>query len=116
MKVFRFSGLICGVLALGTFGAWAAVDNSVIAPGKVHEVCMDLLTDQVVNYNFKSNQAMKFNIHYHEDDKVSFPVAEHLTDGDQNSFSAPGARGYCLMWTNPTQADVELNVDYEIIH
>lgn len=90
------------------------IDNSVIEPNKAHEVCMKLDEGQKMEYSFKSSKSMSFNIHYHEDDKVNFPVEEHLTDSDTNSFTSPIAHGYCMMWTNKNEEAVELNVEYEI--
>jgi len=92
------------------------VDNSVVEAGKVHEVCMKLEDGQKMEYSFKSAMELNFNIHYHDGDNVSYPVEEHLTKSDNNIFTSPGKRGYCMMWTNPNEEASELKVEYEIIH
>jgi len=90
------------------------MDHSSIEAGKVHEVCMKLAEGQSMKYSFKSASSMNFNIHYHEGEKVSFPVEEYLTDSADGTFNSTAEHGYCMMWTNPNEAAVELNVEYEI--
>ncbi|MDG1995061.1 MAG: hypothetical protein P8J14_01075 [Emcibacteraceae bacterium] len=71
-----------GAVALGlTLSAQAAEkkDRALVQPGKVHELCIALDFGQKLEYGFVSRRAMNFNIHYHEGDNVSYPVAEHLT-------------------------------------
>lgn len=90
------------------------LDNSVIEPTKVHEVCMDLTEGQNLMYFFKSTKTLNFNIHYHESEKVSFPVEEYPTNMGSDVFTAPVEQGYCMMWTNPNDDAVELDVRYEV--
>ncbi len=108
-------GLLAFTFALPTLAfAEPQLDKSQIEPGKVHEVCMTLLEGQNVAYFFKSSETMNFNIHYHEGEKVIFPVEEYPTNMGSDVFSAPIEQGYCLMWTNPTLVTVELEVRYEV--
>lgn len=89
-------------------------DNSSIEPGKVHEVCMNLTEGQNLIYFFKSTQKMNFNIHYHEGEKVTFPVEEYPTNMGSDVFTAPLEQGYCMMWTNIADEAVDLDVSYEV--
>ena len=42
---------------------------------------------------------MDFNIHYHEGEKVAFPVKRDAMRGDGGTFTADVAQDYCWMWT-----------------
>ena len=83
-------------------------------PGEVHELCMGLEFGKRLTYAFKSRSAMNFNIHYHEDDDVLFPVEEHLTNEKSEVFTAQSDQDYCLMWTNPNDRGQWVNVVYEV--
>lgn len=89
-------------------------DTSVVEPGKVHEVCMELGFGQKLEYAFMSSRGMKFNIHYHEGEKVSFPVEEYLTKEASDIFTPMGDHGYCMMWTNSNDNPARLNVIYNV--
>ena len=51
------------------------------------------------NYSWKSDAAVDFNIHYHEDPKVSFPVKRDGMRGDGGTFEAKVTQDYCWMWS-----------------
>ena len=90
------------------------LDQSTIDAGKVHEVCMTLTEGQNLTYFFKSSETMNFNIHYHVGEDVFFPVEEYPTNMGSDVFTAPIEQGYCMMWTNPTEGAVDLEVRYEV--
>ena len=92
------------------------IDNeSVLIPaGKVHESCMELTAGTSVEYTFKSNTTLSYNVHFHHDDEVVFPVEEHETDGESNIFTAEINHVYCLMWTNQSDAPVSIQYSYQI--
>lgn len=89
-------------------------DRALVQPGEVHELCMGLEFGKRLTYAFKSRSAMNFNIHYHEDDDVLFPVEEHLTNEKSEVFTAQSDQDYCLMWTNPNDRGQWVNVVYEV--
>jgi hypothetical protein len=112
-----FNILFVGTVALGlAFTAQAAEkkDRALVQPGKVHELCIPLDFGQKLEYGFVSRRAMNFNIHYHEGDKVSFPVAEHLSREKNEIFTAMADQTHCLMWTNPNDRGQWVNVIYNI--
>ncbi len=75
---------------------------------------MKLAEGQNLTYFFKSSKKMNFNIHYHEDENVSFPVEEYPANMASDVFTAPVEQGYCMMWTNQNDVVVELEVRYEV--
>ncbi len=51
------------------------------------------------NYSWKSDAPMDFNIHYHQEPKVFYPVKREAMRGDGGTFEAKSAEDYCWMWT-----------------
>ena len=88
-------------------------NQSSIAPGELHEVCMTLTPREQLRYAFTGSGKLSFNIHYHADNNVYFPVPERLTSGAKDSFTPASRQDYCLMWTNPGSDPVELHLEYE---
>lgn len=110
--------IICvSVVGFGlTFTAGAAEkrDRALVEPGKVHELCVELFFGQKLEYGFISRREMNFNIHYHEGEKVVYPVADHLTREKNEIFTAMADQTHCLMWTNPNDRGQWVNVIYNI--
>jgi|APSaa5957512493_1039668.scaffolds.fasta_scaffold59022_2 hypothetical protein len=111
-KVILLSALVSGLPFISQ--AAEKTDSARIDPGKVHEVCFAMEFGERLTYAFMSSRDMKFNIHYHEGDDVSFPVEEHLTAEEEDIFTAMSSQGYCMMWTNPSNRIVPLNVVYRV--
>ena len=70
--------------------------------GKVHEHCVKLAKGTTRNYHWKSSAPVDFNIHYHEGEKVSYPVKRDAMRGDGGSFTADVTQDFCWMWTGRT--------------
>ena len=73
--------------------------DAALEPGKVHEVCERLEKGDKRRYHWKATAPVDFNIHYHEGEKVTFPVKRDAMRGDGGTFIAPVAQDYCWMWT-----------------
>ena len=75
---------------------------------------MEMTVGQALHFKFKSNDNLRFNIHYHIGDDVEYPIKA-------NSYGASGKytpvidREYCLMWKNMTSAPVSLNGNYVVV-
>lgn len=85
-----------------------------IEPDDTHEACMQLTPPQQLHYVFKATGKLAFNIHYHADHQVLYPVAEHLTSQADANFTPESGQHYCLMWTNQGSSVVELSLQQEI--
>lgn len=66
---------------------------------KVHEECLRLEKGQKRRYHWKSDAPVDFNIHYHKETEVSYPVKRDAMRGDGGTFSAKTGEEYCWMWT-----------------
>lgn len=110
---------ICKTIIISSLLSTSAIaaektDSARLEPGKVHEICFAMELGERLTYAFQSSREMNFNIHYHQGEKVSFPVAAHLTAQESDIFTAMSNQGYCMMWTNPSNRIVPLNVVYQI--
>jgi hypothetical protein len=114
-------GTILGSSA-GADGAWGAGQNdgtkpktnraSIAAKG-MEEVCVRLTPPEKLRYAFTATAKLNFSVHYHAGDNIHFPVPEHLTSSETNSFIPTLAQTYCLMWENTGPEAVELRLEYE---
>ena len=84
-----------------------------IEPDDVYELCLVLTPEQQLRYAFTATHKLGFNIHYHENHEVFYPVAEHQTVAAEAIFTAASEQEYCLMWTNPGSIQVMLSLEYE---
>ena len=84
-----------------------------IEPDDSYELCLLLEQDQQLHYKFNAAQRLDFNIHYHTDDEVFYPVSKDQIMDLTAMFAAPSEQEYCLMWTNKGDADAQLSLQYE---
>ena len=99
--------------------------SATIKPRRVHEECFQTVPDQVIEYTFQSSRPVDFNIHYHRDGEVFYPVSEKGTLTSEGAFnchqvmaemSGPSENPeyFCLMWENPHGMSVDLYFDYTV--
>ncbi len=74
--------------------------TATIQPGKIEEACMVMAAGERLEFSFTANIGMDFNIHYHDEEKVHFPVQESSLSAWKGVYIAPHKQQYCLMWTN----------------
>ncbi len=82
----------------GAPGGALAVDVT-LAPKKVHEECARVEAGESRRWHWKSDAPVDFNIHYHRDKDVFFPVKRDGMRGDGGTFTAKTGEDYCWMWT-----------------
>lgn len=101
-------------LAAGPAGAQEATApadsaKSVNLPAReFHEECMQLAAGQRLGYSFSAAAPLEFNLHYHRDGKILYPVRKRGVARFAGSYSSPRSDGYCLMWRNPGKNAVAL--------
>ena len=66
---------------------------------KSHEECMPLGKGDKRRYHWKSDAPVDFNIHYHRQTEVFYPVKRDGMRGDGGTFHAKTGEEYCWMWT-----------------
>ena len=100
----RLTALLCALAASAAFGYASdkkdtAVVTVTLEPRKVHEECLKLEAGQKRRYHWKSNEPVDFNVHYHRDKEVFYPVKRDGMRGDGGTFVAKTGEDYCWMWT-----------------
>jgi hypothetical protein len=65
----------------------------------MHEECVKLKAGEQRKYYWKADAPVDFNIHYHRDPEVFYPVKREAIRGDSGTFTARDSEDYCWMWT-----------------
>ena len=100
--------------ATGTNDENTSVQTKVsFVPGEIHEVCMTLTPPEELHYSFSGTGTLSFNLHYHADNEILYPVEEHLTAAAEDSFAPITEQKYCLMWTNRGPDTIEMALEYK---
>jgi hypothetical protein len=96
------------------------IESVTLKPSGMHEECFELKKQQKLFYNFNSDKPVDFNVHFHAEDVVHYPVqkngatqSEGMIDPEDKSFQLNTQEYYCLMWENPEIGTV--NLSYECI-
>jgi hypothetical protein len=90
-------------------GAPAESSKAIDLPAnEFHEECMQLAAGQRLGYSFHAAAPLEFNIHYHRDGKIQYPVQKKDVTTLAGAYTSPRSDGYCLMWRNPLKKAVAL--------
>ena len=81
-----------------------------IAPGKFAEICGPLQPGQTIQWSFKADRALNFNIHYHVDKDVRYPAKKDQIESLQGDLAIDAKQDYCWMWVNKTTMATKLTV------
>ncbi len=85
-----------------------------IEAGKIEEPCIAMALADRLEWEFSSDTPLDFNLHYHQEDAIFFPVNKKNLDQDQDVFIATGSRQYCMMWTNRDEMPSGLRYRYQL--
>ena len=69
-----------------------------LEPAKSHEECLPIGAGQKRRYHWKSDTPVDFNVHYHRETEIFYPVKRVAMRGDGGLFSARSGEDYCWMW------------------
>jgi hypothetical protein len=62
------------------------------------ERCLKLAAGESLRYRFRASAPVDFNIHYHRDKSVFYPVKQGAVREADGTFRAEADEHYCLMW------------------
>jgi len=82
----------------------------VVAPGKFAELCGPLDQGQNIRWSFKVDRAVNFNIHYHLDKDVRYPVKQDQVRRLQGDLLVAAKQDHCWMWVNKAKTAAQLSV------
>ena len=111
--------VIAGCLAAVVMSAcgsipWNSETAVSIIPSKFHEDCVELLPGDSLIYSFRTSEPVDFNIHYHENGRIFYPVSKKDVSGQKGEYESTKKQFYCLMWTSHQKAPVSLTYSYDI--
>lgn len=72
------------------------------------EYCLKLEGGERVRYRFRADGEVDFNIHYHRGNDVDYPVKTGGVQTADETFIAPQADDYCLMWERKSAGAVRI--------
>jgi hypothetical protein len=79
-----------------------------LAPFEFQELCFELARQDEVRYDFQSDPAVEFNIHYHDGLRIRYPVKLMGVTLRADRFVAELDQAYCLMWFNRNLTEASL--------
>ncbi|MEL4179387.1 hypothetical protein AABB87_11260 [Roseateles sp. PN1] len=100
------------LLGMGPSLAWAEITPLVwseagvfeaklpVAAGKFAEVCGPVAEGQRIAWQFESDQALDFNIHFHLGKQVSYPERQKQVQRAQGELTVSAPQDHCWMWSN----------------
>ncbi len=109
-------GLTAGLLPIQSVSAEEESSHHIIVTTnqrQIGEACPELKAGQVLQFEFKAKRTVEFNLHYHQGDKVSYPIERQELKTLKQSYTAPIDQTYCLMWEG-LKDDTLVQVKYSI--
>lgn len=84
-----------------------------VETGRFVEVCGTLTAPMGVAWRFEADTELDFNVHYHEEQKVSYPENRKAVRDGRGSLVVGTSQDYCWMWTNPSARASRLQLTLE---
>ena len=92
--------------------AWNASGHyektATVQPGKFLELCGELTKGQSIGWSFDADQALDFNVHFHEGKDVVFPEKQIGVTKASGTLNVAVKQDYCWMWNNKTATPATL--------
>lgn len=92
-----------------------------IDPHHSYEECFTLFETQRLDYSFETSKPVNFNIHYHAEGGMFYPVSQNNISVLKGTFSTQEEKHYskeqeyfCMMWENPHDEHVNLTCTYQV--
>ena len=128
MTMFAFlllslSLLISGCATSGTNDdSGMSIYNTVkIKPSGSYEDCLELLPGQIMNYSFNASNFVNFNIHYHSEEGLHYPVKKKgvmmgkgSIDLKKLDYYTTDQEYFCIMWDNLNPEPVQVSFSCEV--
>jgi hypothetical protein len=108
MKTRRIFSALLVAAAAGAHAAEPATPGDYefrMAAGKSHEICMPLKKGEGIEFTFRTDAPVDFNVHYHDKSKVVMPLEVPGVMRQTHRVVAKVANTYCMMWTATRTSD-----------
>jgi len=120
--LLSLSLLISGCATSGTNedGGTSLYNTVKIKPSKSYEDCIEVLPGQIMKYSFTSSNFVNFNIHYHTEEGLFYPVDKKgvmtwkgSLDLQELDYYTEDQEFFCVMWDNLNSEPVKLSFSFE---
>jgi len=120
--LLSLSLLISGCATSGTNedGGTSLYNTVKIKPSKSYEDCIEVLPGQIMKYSFTSSNFVNFNIHYHTEEELFYPVDKKgvmtwkgSLDLQELDYYTEDQEFFCVMWDNLNSEQVKLSFSFE---
>jgi len=121
--LLSLSLLISGCATSGTNddGGMRMSDTVKIKPSGSYEDCLELLPGQTMNYSFNASNFVNFNIHYHAEKELHYPVnkkgvmmGKGSLDIQELDYYTTEQEFFCIMWDNLSSEPVQVSFSCEV--
>ncbi|MDH3590131.1 MAG: hypothetical protein OEQ74_12085 [Gammaproteobacteria bacterium] len=92
-------------------GSQQTAFDVLIDAGATRELCFESEQGDVVLYRFEADRPLDFNLHYHIEKEIYYPVPAQVTAAEKGQYIVPVDQTYCLMWTINDPAVVSLSTE-----
>jgi len=82
--------------------------------GEIAEECFKIEKGQTIMFHFDAEMPVEFNIHYHEGEKVTYPVKRNKVKSMDTKYTPKIEQEYCLMWTNIQKSMIDLEYSFKV--
>lgn len=96
--------------------------RTMIEPSRAYEECIELQHGQKMRYSFRTSGPVDFNIHYHGEDTVHYPVSRNditswrgTLNVNEQEYYTDEQEYFCLMWENHNYKRVRLEFDCSLV-
>ena len=86
-----------------------------IPAGQAYERCLSVQNGKRLEYVFEAAGPLQFNLHYHLEGDILYPVPSGSRQSLKSSYSPERKVGYyCMFWGNDQKEPVKLSLRYEV--
>jgi len=80
-----------------------------------YEDCMELHPGQGMEYFFEASKPVNFNIHYHVESDIFYPVKKDNVSTLKGIFQVEKKQYYCVMWTSSHPEPISLTYKCKVL-
>ncbi len=81
------------------------------------ERCIEFGAGKKIEFNFSSQQAVNFDVHYHPGNSIAFKIKKDNIRELSDAFTSEAASTYCFTWSNPVDvgSDWPIQLNYRVV-
>ena len=85
-----------------------------VGANRLHEECFPMKAGERLTFSFQSNEVIDFNIHYHNQNKVHYPLKIDRITELEKTVKVTENFDYCLMWKNNQNRMTTISYNFNV--